>query len=198
MRTLTIAHRRHEPVARYLPCGGTADSCRAGRSAVTTSSSARRLAVIRSASSSSRDLSACAARRHIANTSNATASQATEMTMISVVPIRLGGSRARRRAGAGSSRRRVERAQGRAGAGSISRRCQPEGSHQLRVLRGRALPRPSAPPPPALPGCLPTGSPGWGRAPRPRALAGSCRARSRSARSGPRGGPPCPPRGGRT
>ena len=181
MRTLTIAHRPHEPVARYLPCGGTADSCRAGRSAVTTSSSARRLAVIRSASSSSRDLSACAARRHIANTSNTTASQATEMRMISVVPIRLGGSRARRRAGAGSS----------------SRRCEPEGSHQLRVLRDRALPRPSAPPPPALPGCLPTGSPGWGRAPRPRALAGSCRARSRSARSGPRGGPPCPPRGGR-
>ena len=193
MRTLTIAHRRHEPVARYLPCGGTADSCRAGRSAVTTSSSARRLAAIRSASSSSRDLSACAARRHIAITSNATASQTPEMTMISVVPIRLGGSRARRRAAAASSRRRVEQAQGRAAA-AVSR----EGSHQLRVLRGRALPRPSAPPPPALPGCLPTGSPGWGRAPRPPALAGSCRARSRSARSGPRGGPPCPPRGGRT
>jgi hypothetical protein len=81
-----IAERSHEPVARYLPRLGSGDSGRARPSAAMASSSARGIVAIRCARSSSRDLSARAARRHIPSANNATASQATEMTMITVVP----------------------------------------------------------------------------------------------------------------
>ena len=75
----------HEPVARNLLRRGSSDTGCAGRFAETASLSAWSPVAIRSASSSSRDLSARAARRHIANANSATATQATEMRMIRVV-----------------------------------------------------------------------------------------------------------------